>query len=125
MGHGEILTPQCVGPVPGAGEWSHAACLCRAVSEDMCDHAILATRVSFVFRVPSPINPPVVRVLECFNPGFNSNAEVSAGTVYLLKAGDPVGWVSLYPVQCVSLLVADLSCSAGAALPGSTRAVFV
>ncbi|KAM9222617.1 LOW QUALITY PROTEIN: tubulin epsilon and delta complex protein 2 [Leptosomus discolor] len=34
---------------------------------------------------------PAVKVLECFNRGFNSAAEVSADTLYLLKAGSPAG----------------------------------
>lgn len=57
-------------------------CLRKAVSEDMCFHVILATSVTFVFRVLIPGNPRVVKVLECFNHGINGAAEVSADTVY-------------------------------------------
>ena len=56
-------------------------------------HVILATSVTSVFRVLIPVNPRVEKVLECFNHGFNSAAEVSADTIYLLKAGSSVGWV--------------------------------
>lgn len=78
---------------------SKRACLCRAVSGNMCFCVILATSVTFVFRVLIPVNPQVVKVLECLNCGFNSTAEVSADTIHLLKAGNPVGWVPVYPVQ--------------------------
>lgn len=63
-------------------EWSNTACLCKALSEDMSFHVILATSVAFVFRMLIPVNPRVVKVLECFNHGINSAAEVSADTVY-------------------------------------------
>lgn len=48
----------------------------------MCFHLSLATGVTFVFRVLTPVNPRVVKVLECFNRGINSAADVSANTVY-------------------------------------------
>ncbi|XP_054667544.1 tubulin epsilon and delta complex protein 2 isoform X1 [Grus americana] len=42
-------------------------------------------------RVLIPLNPRVVKVLESFNCGFNSAAEVSADSISLLKARSPVG----------------------------------
>ncbi|KAM6351324.1 tubulin epsilon and delta complex protein 2 [Alca torda] len=66
-------------------------------------------------RVLIPVNPQIVKVLECLNRGFNSTAEVSADTIHLLKAGNPVGWVPVYPVQAWERCLRQTSADAAAA----------
>lgn len=62
-----------------------------------------------------------MKFLGCFNGAFGA-AEVSAGATHLLKAGHPVGWVSVYTVQqefpkpallCLCSLAAPQLCVGG------------
>ncbi|KAM9372428.1 LOW QUALITY PROTEIN: tubulin epsilon and delta complex protein 2 [Phaethornis superciliosus] len=59
-------------------------------------------------RMLIPVNPGVVKGLECFNCGFN-HEKVSADTTHMLKAGNPVGQVPLYSWKrcCLSHTSAD------------------
>lgn len=65
----------------------------------MWSPVIVATSATFVFWVLIAVNHWVTKALECFNCGLDGAAEVSAGAIHLLKAGHPVGWVSVYTIR--------------------------
>lgn len=57
MGHGEALTLQCVGPELGARGVVQYSVPLQGCFSGYVFHVILATRVTFVFRVLIPVNP--------------------------------------------------------------------